>query len=64
MGTDPQVYPTTDVITVTSGVTVTYFYVVENTGTITLPLHTLNDSQLGTVLGPDFAYDLAPGDGR
>ncbi|MBK8987107.1 MAG: hypothetical protein IPM39_13690 [Chloroflexi bacterium] len=62
VGTDPLVYPTTDVITVTSGVTVTYFYVVENTGTITLPLHTLNDSQLGTVLGPDFAYDLAPGE--
>ena len=62
VGTDPLVYPTTDAITVTSGVTVTYFYVVENTGTITMPLHTLEDTQLGTVLGPDYAYDLAPGE--
>jgi subtilisin-like proprotein convertase family protein len=62
VGTDPLVYPTTDAITVTSGVTVTYFYVVENTGTITMPLHTLEDTQLGTILGPDYAYDLAPGE--
>jgi hypothetical protein len=61
VGTDAHTYPLTDAITVTNGTEVTYFYVVENTGTITLPLHTLEDSQLGTVLGPDFAYDLAPG---
>lgn len=60
VGTDPLVYPTTDAITVTSGMSVTYFYVVQNTGNITLPLHTLQDTQFGTVIGPDYAYDLAP----
>lgn len=62
VGTDPDVYPTTNVITVTSGVSVTYFYVVENTGSVSLPLHRLEDTQLGTVLGPDYAYDLTPGE--
>jgi hypothetical protein len=62
VGTNPDVYSPLDEITVTSGVTVTYFYVVENTGAITLPLHTLEDTQLGTILGPDYAYDLAPGE--
>ncbi|MEZ4642414.1 MAG: hypothetical protein R3E31_06695 [Chloroflexota bacterium] len=32
VGTDPDVYPTTNTITVTAGTEVTYFYVVENTG--------------------------------
>ncbi len=61
VGIDPYVYPTTNVITVTSGTEVTYFYVVENTGTLALPLHTLADSALGTLLGPNYPYTLNPG---
>lgn len=61
VGTSPTVYPTTDTITVTAGTEVTYFYLVENTGAVTLTLHTLQDSELGNVLGPNFAYDLTPG---
>ena len=61
VGTDPNVVPTTDMITVTNGTTVTYFYEVENTGEITYSLHTLEDSQLGILLGPNFPYELAPG---
>ncbi|PIE81136.1 MAG: hypothetical protein CSA11_05005 [Chloroflexi bacterium] len=61
VGTDPNVNPMTDVITVTNGTMVTYFYEVANTGGVTYSLHTLEDSQLGTVLGPDFSYELAPG---
>ncbi len=62
VGLDPNVYASTHTITVTGGATVTYFYVVENTGSVTLPLHHLADSHLGTVLGPDYAYNLAPGE--
>lgn len=62
VGVEPTVYPTTDVITVTSGTEVTYFYVVENTGDVTLSLHTLQDDQLGIVIGPDYPYSLAPGE--
>jgi lysyl endopeptidase len=61
VGVDPDVYPTTTAITVTRGTAVTYFFEVENTGAMTMSLHTLTDSHLGTVLGPDFAHDLAPG---
>ncbi len=62
VGTNPNVYPMTQEITVTNGMTVTYFYVVENTGDVMLPLHTLQDSHAGMVLGPDFPYDLQPGE--
>lgn len=61
VGTDPLTCATTDEITVGIGVEVTYCYTVKNTGDMTLPLHDLVDSQLGTVLGPGFSYDLAPG---
>jgi hypothetical protein len=61
VGVDPDVYPTTTAITVTRGTAVTYFFEVENTGAMTMSLHTLTDSHLGMVLGPDFAHDLAPG---
>jgi len=62
VGTNPNVYSPAHAITVTSGTTVTYFYVVENTGAVSLPLHTLEDTELGTLLGPAYAYDLAPGE--
>ena len=37
-----------------------YCYTVSNTGSITLPVHTVEDSELGTILS-GFAYDLGPG---
>jgi hypothetical protein len=33
----------------------------ENTGNVTLTYHTVNDDQLGIVLGPDFVADVGPG---
>lgn len=42
------------------GGTVYYCYTVENTGNVTLPLHTLDDSELGNLF-TDLAYDLGPG---
>jgi hypothetical protein len=32
-----------------------------NTGTVTFELHTVNDDQLGTVLGPSFPASVGPG---
>ncbi len=61
VGTDPLTCATTNDIAVGVGTDVVYCYTVTNTGDLTLPLHTLVDSELGTLLGPDFAYDLAPG---
>jgi hypothetical protein len=43
------------------GGTVYYCYTVENTGNVTLPLHTLDDSELGNLF-TGFSYDLAPGE--
>jgi hypothetical protein len=60
VGTDPNVCAATDEITVPAGTEVTYCYEVTNTGTITLTLHDLDDSELGMILN-DFAYDLLPG---
>jgi subtilisin-like proprotein convertase family protein len=62
VGLDPDTYPLTDEITVPAGTEVTFFYRVENTGTIALPLHTLATSSFGTLLGPDHNYDLLPGE--
>jgi hypothetical protein len=59
VGTDSAVCATTDVITVTAGTEVTYCYEVENIGDVTLNVHDLVDSELGTILN-DFAFTLAP----
>jgi hypothetical protein len=61
VGTEPGVCATTDEITVTEGDEVYYCYTVENTGGVTLTLHTLEDSELGTLL-LDFSYELVPSD--
>ncbi len=60
VGTDSGVCATTDEITVASGTTVYYCYEVENTGNVTLNLHDLVDSELGTILD-GFSYALTPG---
>ncbi len=60
VGTDPGVCAATDSISVAPFTDVYYCYEVRNTGTYTLPLHTLVDSELGTILN-GFAYDLGPG---
>lgn len=61
VGTDPLSCGAMDEIAVGVGTDVVYCYTVTNTGDLTLPLHEVVDDQLGTLLGPDFAYDLAPG---
>ena len=61
VGTDPNVCATTSTITVDAGSDVTYCYEVTNTGPLTVTRHTLEDSELGTLLN-DFAYTLPPGD--
>jgi len=60
VGTDPLACAVTDEITVVGDSQVTYCYEVENTGGMTLTLHTLEDSELGALLN-DFSYTLAPG---
>jgi hypothetical protein len=59
VGTDSSC-ATTDTITVTLGTEVTYCYTVTNDGDVTLDLHDLDDSDLGSLLS-GFAYDLDPG---
>jgi hypothetical protein len=64
VGLDPGVCATTDAITIPAGyggTTVYYCYEVTNTGTVALPLHTLDDSELGNIF-TDLAYDLGPGE--
>ena len=60
VGTVPGVCATTDVITVASGTTVYYCYEVTNTGNVTLNLHNLTDSALGTIF-TGLNYALTPG---
>lgn len=60
VGTTPAVCAATDNITVTSGTTVYYCFVAENTGTVTFNYHDLDDDVLGEVLN-NFNYTLAPG---
>lgn len=61
VGTDPDVCALTDDITVAAGTVVYYCYTVENSGNVTLNLHDLTDSELGSLFtGLD--YLLAPGD--
>ncbi|MEP0774761.1 MAG: immune inhibitor A, partial [Acidobacteriota bacterium] len=60
VGTAPAVCATTDAITVPAGTTVYYCYEVTNTGNVTLNLHDLVDSELGTIFS-GFSYSLIPG---
>ena len=62
VGTDPAVCASTDSVTVVAGTDVTYCYEVTNNRVVTLPVHSLVDDQLGTLLN-EFPYDLAPGAG-
>ena len=63
VGTDVNSCGTEDPLYLLSGGGMAvYCYTVTNTGNVTLPLHTVVDDQLGTLLGPDYAHDLAPGD--
>ncbi len=61
VGTNPNACAATDTITVNAGTDVTYCYNVTNNTDITLSLHNLEDSELGTVLS-NFPYELGPGD--
>lgn len=60
VGTNASICAVTDAITVPEGTAVTYCYTVQNTGTVTLNLHDLDDSELGSILS-GFPYALAPG---
>ena len=60
VGTTPGVCATTDEISVPSGTTVYYCYRVANTGDVTLNLHDLADSELGTIF-TGLSYVLTPG---
>ena len=60
VGTDSSVCATTDEIMVMGGTAVTYCFEVENTGDLTLNLHDLDDSDLGSILS-GLAYALDPG---
>jgi hypothetical protein len=63
VGLNPNVCSTDDSLEIPAGyggTDVTYCYAVENTGPVTVTVHDLVDSELGTILD-DFPYDLAPG---
>jgi hypothetical protein len=60
VGTDPAVCATRTAINVPAGTAVSYCFLVRNTGTVTLTLHTLTDSHLGPILNGLF-YELGPG---
>jgi len=59
VGTDPGSCATTDHIMVSAGTAVTYCYEVTNTGIVSLTIHDLDDSELGSILS-SFPYSLAP----
>jgi hypothetical protein len=61
VGTDPTACAATDSITVDPGTDVTYCYMMENTGTVTVTYHTVTDTELGVLLGPDFVANVRPG---
>jgi hypothetical protein len=64
VGLDPGVCAATDNVTIPAGyggTEVTYCYTMQNTGDLTVTYHTVEDSELGTVLGPDFVLDVGPG---
>lgn len=60
VGTDPSVCAASDEIYVPAGSDVYYCYEVTNTGTLTLTMHDLVDSELGQLL-TGFPFDLTPG---
>jgi hypothetical protein len=60
VGLDPAVCAETDEISVPSGTAVTYCFEVTNTGSESLGLHDLVDSELGLILN-GFPFDLLPG---
>lgn len=60
VGLDPAGCASTEVITVPVGTDVTYCYHIFNTGELTLTLHDLEDSQLGTLFS-GVPYTLTPG---
>ncbi len=60
VGTVPGVCATTDDITVLEGTEVYYCFEIRNTGDVTLTMHDLVDTELGTILTA-LPYDLAPG---
>lgn len=60
VGLDPGVCATETNITIPATTTVTYCYMVTNTGPLTLTHHTLEDSELGMLLN-DFLFTLIPG---
>ena len=60
VGVDAAVCATAKAISVTSGTAVTYCYEIVNTGLTTFTLHTLVDSELGSLLD-NFPYTLSPG---
>jgi hypothetical protein len=65
VGFDPNACAGTDNVTIPAGyggTEVTYCYTMLNTGDFTVTYHTVEDSELGTVLGPDFVLDVGPGD--
>jgi hypothetical protein len=59
VGLDPNSCATTDAISVDAGTSVTYCYLVTNTGTENLFTHDLRDSELGSILS-NFLFSLAP----
>lgn len=64
VGLDPNVCATTPSVTISAGgggTDVTYCYYMTNTGTTTFSLHTVNDDQLGLLLGPNFPAAIGPG---
>ena len=60
VGVTPGVCATTDEISVTAGTDVYYCYEVTNSGNLTLYLHDLADSELGTLFA-SLPYTLTPG---
>ncbi len=64
VGLDVNSCATSDEITVPAGgggADVTYCYTMDNTGTTTLTYQTVDDDQLGTLLGPDAMIAVGPG---
>lgn len=60
VGTDPGACGTESQIVVSDGAIVYFCYTAQNTGNITLPLHSLADNTMGTVFSAE-PYSLAPG---
>ncbi len=59
VGLDPSVCASTQTIFVPSGTEVAYCYQIKNSGDVTLTVHDLVDSELGTILS-GFSFSLLP----